>query len=88
MSQAFYEFDFGYEPIPNEMLLNAKWVWAGRNGPIKRLRNCRHNLPYLLWVDLMRLVLRDEAYADDLEGTIWRHTPPASFIVDDTIALA
>jgi hypothetical protein len=80
MSQAFYEFDYGYEPIPDEMLLDAKWVRAVRNSPIKRLRECRHNLPYLLWVDLMRLVLKDEAWCDDLEGVIWRYLPPDSYL--------
>jgi hypothetical protein len=79
MSQAFYEFDYGYEPIPDEMLLFAKWVRVNRRCQTKRLRECRHNLPYLLWVDLMRLVLKDEALDDDLEGMIWRYMPPSMF---------
>jgi hypothetical protein len=80
MSQAFYEFDYGYEPIPHEMLVEAKWVRVNRQCQTKRLRECRHNLPYLLWVDLMRLVLRDEALDDELERTIWRYLPPDSFL--------
>lgn len=80
MRQAFYEFDYGYEQIPEEMLANAKWVRASRNSPTKRLRECRHNLPYLLWVDLMRIVLRDEAYEDDLESLVFRYMPPPLFL--------
>ena len=76
MSQAFYEFDYGYEPIPEEMLVNAKWVRAARNSPTKRLRECRHNLPYLLWVDFMRLVLLDEAQEDDLAASVYRYMWP------------
>ncbi len=80
MSQAFYEFDYGYEPIPEEMLANAKWVRVSRNSPTKRLRKCRHNLPYLLWVDLMQLVTTEENKMESLEDMIWRMVPPYSII--------
>jgi hypothetical protein len=74
-----YEFDYGYEEIPNEMIVKAKWVRANRHSQTKRLRECRHNLPYLLWVDLMRLVLKEEALCDSLEGVVWRFLPPDNF---------